>query len=129
MSKSPHDLARMAKIRHAPCYDASSLRDISVMVGTLLIAINHGHAIIAGQITQERIFQMFLTVIVPYIVSTASSVATRHENEPSISGRWRKSPIHRRHRERELVAVGEKCDGNTFGKTAFARPSTRRLAR
>ena len=49
------------------------------MVGTLLIAINHGHAIIAGQITQERIFQMFLTVIVPYIVSTASSVATRHE--------------------------------------------------
>ena len=68
----------MAKIRHAP----STIRRAwatSLIVGTLLIAINHGHAIIAGQITQERIFQMFLTVVVPYIVSTASSVATRHE--------------------------------------------------
>ena len=51
----------------------------SLLVGTLLIAINHGHAIIAGQITQERVFQMILTVVVPYMVSTASSVATRHE--------------------------------------------------
>ena len=37
----------------------------SLMVGTVLIAINHGHAIIAGQITQKRIFQMSLTLIVP----------------------------------------------------------------
>ena len=87
----------------------------SLMVGTLLIAINHGHAIIAGQITRERIFQMFLTVIVPYVVSTASSVATRHELSQVSPVGGANFRIHRRHRERELVAVGEKCDGNTFG--------------
>ena len=87
----------------------------SLMVGTLLIAINHGHAIIAGQITQERIFQMFLTVIVPYIVSTASSVATRHELSQVSPVGGANHRIHRRYREGELVAVGEKFDGNTFG--------------
>ena len=40
----------MAKIRLAPCYNASSLRDISIG-WHLLIAINHGHAIMVGQIT------------------------------------------------------------------------------
>ena len=86
----------------------------SLMVGTLLVAINHGQAIIAGQITQERIFQMLLTVAVPYMVSTASSVATRHElrQESPIRGTLR---IDRRYGEPELVAVGEKCSGNTFG--------------
>ena len=87
----------------------------SLMVGTLLIAINHGHAIIAGQITRERIFQMFLTVIIPYVVSTASSVATRHELSQVSPVGGANLRIHRRYRERELVAVGEKFDGNTLG--------------
>jgi hypothetical protein len=51
----------------------------AVIVGFLLIAINHGSAIISGQITRARVFQMCLTVLVPYVVSTASSVATRNE--------------------------------------------------
>lgn len=51
----------------------------AVIVGSVLIAINHGSAIISGQITSARVFQMCLTVLVPYIVSTASSVATRNE--------------------------------------------------
>jgi hypothetical protein len=101
----PHDLARMAKIRHAPCYDPSSLAT-SLIVGTLLIAINHGHAIIAGQITQERIFQMILTVVVPYIVSTASSVATRDELR-KVSRIRPTLRIDRLYAEPELVAVGE----------------------
>jgi hypothetical protein len=83
------------------------------MVGTLLIAINHGHAIIAGQITQERIFQMILTVVVPYMVSTASSVATRHEMR-KVSPIRATLRIDRRYEEPELVAAGEK-GGNTFG--------------
>jgi uncharacterized membrane protein len=51
----------------------------AVIVGFVLIAINHGTAILSGQLTQGRVFQMCLTMIVPYIVSTASSVATRNE--------------------------------------------------
>jgi len=50
-----------------------------VIVGVVLIAVNHGPAIISGQITGARIIQMCLTVLVPYVVSTVSSVATRNE--------------------------------------------------
>jgi hypothetical protein len=78
----------------------------SLVVGTLLIAINHGHAIIAGQMTQERVFQILLTVVVPYMVSTASSVSTRDELG-QISRIPAPSPIDRLYGERELVAIGE----------------------
>ncbi len=48
-------------------------------VGPILIAINHGPAILAGEVTSGRIAQMCLTIFVPYIVSTVSSVSTRRE--------------------------------------------------
>jgi 2-keto-3-deoxy-galactonokinase len=51
----------------------------ALIVGIVLIAINHGSAIISGQFTRARLFQMCLTILVPYIVSTVSSVATRSE--------------------------------------------------
>jgi hypothetical protein len=43
-------------------------------VGTLLIVINHSDAIARRDISPQRLFRMALTVTVPYIVSTASSV-------------------------------------------------------
>ena len=46
----------------------------SVVVGSILIAINHGDALLAGEIDGERLFKMGLTAIVPYVVSTLSSV-------------------------------------------------------
>jgi len=76
-------------------------------LGPLLIAINHGHAIIAGQIMRERIFQMFLTGIVPCVVSIASSVATRHELSQVSPVGGANLRMHRRYRERELVAAGQ----------------------
>ncbi len=51
----------------------------AVIVGVVLIAVNHGPAIVSGQITRARIIQMCVTVLVPYVVSTVSSVATRNE--------------------------------------------------
>ncbi len=45
-----------------------------VVVGTILIVINHGYAIVAGTVDSTRIVQMILTLLVPYCVSTASSV-------------------------------------------------------
>ena len=45
-----------------------------VIVGSILIAINHGNAIVAGAVDTTRILQMLLTILVPYCVSTASSV-------------------------------------------------------
>jgi hypothetical protein len=46
----------------------------AVVVGLILIAINHGDAILRGDLTGGRLFKMALTVVVPYVVSTLSSV-------------------------------------------------------
>jgi len=46
----------------------------AVIVGTILITINHGDRILSGNLTGFRILQMGLTVMVPYCVSTLSSV-------------------------------------------------------
>ena len=45
-----------------------------IFVGLILIIINHGNAIVAGTVDSTRVIQMILTVLVPYCVSTASSV-------------------------------------------------------
>ena len=46
-----------------------------VVVGGLLIAINHGDALVRGDVDGLRLFKMVLTPLVPYVVSTLSSVA------------------------------------------------------
>jgi hypothetical protein len=52
-------------------------------VGTVLIAINHGDALIRGDVSAPRLARMVLTICVPYLVSTASSVgAIRERKEP-----------------------------------------------
>jgi hypothetical protein len=47
----------------------------ALVVGAVLIAINHGDAIRVGEITQGRFVQIGLTLLVPYCVSTYSSVS------------------------------------------------------
>lgn len=46
---------------------------VALIVGSLLLAINHADAILKGQIPLSRLLRMILTVIVPYVVSTVSS--------------------------------------------------------
>ena len=46
-----------------------------VIVGAVLISINHGNAILHGEVTKTRLVQIGLTLLVPYCVSTFSSVA------------------------------------------------------
>ena len=46
----------------------------AVVVGSVLITINHGDAILAGDLPPARLLRMGLTVAVPYLVSTFSSV-------------------------------------------------------
>ena len=54
----------------------------AVVVGAILIAINHGDALIAGQVGPERWWKMGLTVLVPYTVSTLSSVGALRSMVP-----------------------------------------------
>ena len=53
----------------------------AVVVGAILIAINHGDAIVSGKVSAERWLKMGLTVIVPYCVSTLSSVEAMRRDE------------------------------------------------
>ncbi|MBW2241818.1 MAG: nitrate/nitrite transporter NrtS [Deltaproteobacteria bacterium] len=47
----------------------------AVIVGAILISINHGDALLRGELDSTRLLKMGLTVLVPYTVSTLSSVS------------------------------------------------------
>lgn len=58
----------------------------AVIVGAVLIVINHGDAILGGGVSGDRVAKMVLTVFVPYAVSTASSVAAILETQGDTTG-------------------------------------------
>jgi len=49
------------------------------VVGPILILINHGNAILQGDIAIDRAISMMLTIMVPFFVSTASTVGATLE--------------------------------------------------
>jgi hypothetical protein len=53
-----------------------------VIVGAVLIGVNHGGALLRGDISAGRLMQIALTLLVPYCVSTFSSVAAMRNNRP-----------------------------------------------
>jgi hypothetical protein len=55
----------------------------AAVVGCILIAINHSDAILKGGVTPGRWLRMALTVVVPYLVSTLSSIGAMRER-PSL---------------------------------------------
>jgi hypothetical protein len=59
----------------------------ALIVGTLLILINHGDAILRGDISAGRLLEMGLTTLVPYAVSTLSSVEALRSAERDAGAR------------------------------------------
>lgn len=53
-------------VRRALCY--------ATVVGTVLITINYSDLVLAGEVRPRHLLKMSLTMLVPYCVSTASSV-------------------------------------------------------
>ncbi len=51
----------------------------AVVVGAVLIAINHGDALLRGDLAAGRLWRMGLTMLVPYVVSTLSSVGAMRQ--------------------------------------------------
>lgn len=49
---------------------------IAAVVGVILVAINHGPCILAGEFCSTCAVQSVFTVLVPYCVSTVSCVLT-----------------------------------------------------
>ena len=52
----------------------SSALKVSIIVGSLLAIINHGSTLLDMNFSGEKIAQILLTYLVPYCVSTYSSV-------------------------------------------------------
>ena len=59
----------------------------AVVVGAVLVAINHGAAILDADLSADRLIQIGLTVVVPYLVSTLSSVSVMRQLRSSDAGR------------------------------------------
>ncbi len=59
----------------------------ALVVGSVLAAINHGDTILARSVTVTHLWKIGLTYLVPYTVSTLSSVgATRRMSGDRVSG-------------------------------------------
>ena len=60
---------------------------VGAVVGTVLVAINQGDAILAGDVGTRQLWQIALTYCVPYCVSTYASVsALRHAEDRTMPG-------------------------------------------
>lgn len=65
-------------IAFMPAIVKRSLKVASI-VGTVLMVINHGDAIVAGTLNTERVIKIVMTYCVPYLVSTYSAVSATLE--------------------------------------------------
>ena len=54
---------------------------VALVIGFLLIAINQGDVLLAGTLDTRTWLKILLTPVVPYLVSTFSSVAAIREHE------------------------------------------------
>ena len=75
------DTRRALKVAARPDIVRRSLV-VSLIVGTVLVAINHGDLILSGGIGRKELIKILLTYIVPYCVSTFSAVAVLERDRP-----------------------------------------------
>ena len=59
---------------------------MAFIVGSVLIMINYGDAILRGSLAEMPVGKILLNFVVPYLVSTVSSVAARRELEQRRAG-------------------------------------------
>ena len=78
MSRFEVEMSEWIRLAFSPSIVKRGLK-FALVVGAILIAINHGDAILAGKVGAGRLLRMGLTVLVPYLVSTISCVAALRE--------------------------------------------------
>ncbi len=76
LSKANNARAMLAEWIRLACSRSVVLRGLkyAAVVGAILVAINHWDALLAGELGTGRLWKIGLTVCVPYLVSTFSSV-------------------------------------------------------
>ena len=73
-------MSRFIKVAMQPNVFYTALR-VAIIVGTVLALINHSSAIFSFALTKQNILQIILTYLVPYAVSTYSSVQAILQDE------------------------------------------------
>lgn len=86
----------------------------AVAVGAVLIAINHGDALVTGRVDGTRLLKMALTTLVPYTVSTLSSVGAMRQAQARAGAGGERHP-RRRIRRALKAPFKEKGDPGDFG--------------
>jgi hypothetical protein len=66
----------------APTYRPTALR-VALVVGSLLLMINHGQALMRGQMTCDRWWAALLTYVVPYAVNVHGQYSARRSQRRS----------------------------------------------
>lgn len=69
----------------------------AVLVGAVLVAINHGDALLRGELDASRVLKMGLTALVPYCVSTLSSVGALRRDAGAAGGAAGRGLVSGRH--------------------------------
>ena len=69
-SREPHSQSLVVAWLQLASHPATVRRALAmaVSVGVVLIAINHGAALLSGEFTRGRLTQMLLTLLVSYVV-------------------------------------------------------------
>jgi hypothetical protein len=72
------DASSWIRIAMKPAVVRRSLK-YALIVGSVLVAINHGDALLGGHVTAGRLGRIALTMLVPYCVATSVSVGTARD--------------------------------------------------
>lgn len=59
---------------------ASTAVRVAIVVGSVLFTINHGHAVINGEMTSDRWISGLLTYLIPYMVNIHGQFLYRSRN-------------------------------------------------
>jgi hypothetical protein len=80
-SGPPTRLCVRCALRHGPVVWRAL--QTALVVGTILIVINQGDAILSARLTAALLWKIPLTYAVPYLVSTYSALAISREQAPT----------------------------------------------
>jgi hypothetical protein len=86
----------------SPVFRSIALK-VSVIVGSVLFLVNHGAAVIEGEMTMERWFSAAVTYLVPYTVSVHGQYVAKLRREVEDGGESIKLIVNEVINQNEIV--------------------------
>jgi hypothetical protein len=86
----------------SPVFRSIALK-VSLIVGSVLFLVNHGAAVIEGEMTAERWLSAVVTYLVPYTVSVHGQYVAKLRRETEDNGESIKLVVNEVIRQNEIV--------------------------